>query len=430
VGPSHQRDRPSGHEGLLRIAVDARLKSGLSGGVESVVIGLASGLSRLKDGHEEYLFLANEGDEDWIRPHLVEPARLLLVPGQPRNDMSATLRGNLKRAFPTLASAWRRRFSHPGPPMSDGSIERAGALVMHFTSQHGFRTTVPSIYHPHDLQHIHLPEFFTEEQREWREVWYRTLCEQAEMVAVASSWTKSDVERHYGLPPGKVQVVPLAPPTAEYAQPTDAQVADVAARLSLPDSYVLYPAQTWAHKNHLGLLNALAELRNREGLVLHLVAPGHQNEFFPEIVRRVSELGIGDQVHWLGFVSPVELQDLYRRARCVVVPSRFEAASGPLWEAFLAGSPAACSNVTSLPEQAGDAALVFDPDDAGQLVSVLRRLWVDEDLRSQLAIAGRRRVAAFTWDRTARIFRAHYRRIAGRALTDEEKLLLASPPPL
>lgn len=299
---------------------------------------------------------------------------------------------------------------------------------MHFLSQHGFRTTVPSIYHPHDLQHIHLPEFFTEEQRETRELWYRTLCEQATMIAVASSWTKSDVEQHFRLPRGKVQVVPLAPPTAAYGEATDAEVAEVTARLGVPNAYVLYPAQTWPHKNHIGLLNSLAELRKREGLVLPLVAAGHQNEFFPEIARRIREFDIEDQVYWPGFVSPSDLQALYRGARCVVIPTKFEAASGPLWEAFLAGVPTACSNVTSLPAQAGDAAILFDPDSSEQLVSAMRRLWLDEDLRAHLVTAGRRRVAAFTWDRTARIFRAHYRRLANRVLTDEEMLLLATEP--
>src|SRR4029077_12189294 len=93
-------------------------------------------------------------------------------------------------------------------------------------------------------------------------------------------------------------------------------------------------------------------------------------------------------------------------AGAVVIPSLFEAASAPLWEAFLAGVPAACSNVTSLPDQAGDAALVFDPDDIDAIGEAIRRLWFDEQLRERLITAGHRRVQEFSWGRAARLFRA------------------------
>ena len=112
----------------------------------------------------------------------------------------------------------------------------------------------------------------------------------------------------------------------------------------------------------------------------------------------------------------------------MLIPSKFEAASFPLWEAFLAGVPAACARVTSLPAQAGDAALLFDPDDVDEIGATLLRLWSDAGLRSTLASRGRKAVQAFTWSRTAALFRAHYRRIAGRPLTEEDVRLLSAPP--
>jgi glycosyltransferase involved in cell wall biosynthesis len=151
------------------------------------------------------------------------------------------------------------------------------------------------------------------------------------------------------------------------------------------------------------------------------------SDYFPVIERRVEELGLQDQVKWLGFVSTDDLQALYRLARAVVIPTRFEAASGPLWDAFAAGTPAACSRVTSLPAQAGDAALLFDQEIPGDIAQAVRRLWTDEDLRSLLIERGRANVARFTWDRTARLFRAHYRRLLDR-LTDEDRDLLDQPP--
>jgi len=137
---------------------------------------------------------------------------------------------------------------------------------------------------------------------------------------------------------------------------------------------------------------------------------------------------MASQVRFLGFVTPRQLRTLYGLARAVVVPSLFEAASAPLWEAFASEVPAACSNVTSLPEQAGDAALVFDPRQPAEITAAVVRIWRDEGLRAQLVDRGRARVRAYTWERTARHFRAHYRRLAGRLLDDTDRAILTAPP--
>jgi len=250
------------------------------------------------------------------------------------------------------------------------------------------------------------------------------------MVSVASSWTKRDVLAQYALPEEKVRVVPLAPPTGAYARPTASEFAETVRRLDLPEGYVFYPAQTWPHKNHLALIEALAVLRERRGLLIPLVVSGRQTEHVAAIKSRADQLGIGSQVRWLGFVSTSDLQVLYANARAVLIPSLFEAASAPMWEAFLAGVPVACSNVTALPEQAGDAALVFDPHDLDEFADAIYRVLTDNDLRKRLTVAGTRRVATFTWDRTARLFRAHYRRIGGRVLASEDEQLLQTPPAL
>lgn len=398
----------------LRVCIEARVAES-AGGVQQVVIGLAHGLSQLGDGSEEYLFLARDGEDGWLRPHVAGPCRFLSLP--PRSP-SALWRRAARRVIPRGLLPLNR------PRHSDGTVERAGADVVHLTIQTAFLTGVPSIYHPHDLQHLHLPQFFGARERREREVVYRTFCRQAAMVAVSSGWTKRDVIEQYGLPEEKVQVVPLAPPIAAYPVPTEENLLEARSRFALPHAFLLYPAQTWPHKNHLGLLEALAVLRREHGITASLVCCGMQNAFFPAIARRVRAMGLSDQVRFVGFVSPVELQCLYRLCRAVVIPTRFEAASFPLWEAFLAGAPTACSNVTSLPEQAGGAALLFDPNRAEEMADAVARLWTDAALRERLAARGREQVRRLTWDRTARIFRAHYRRIARQPLSDEDRKLL------
>ena len=417
----------------LRVCLDARLFEGLYGGVQQVIVGLASSLRRLTDGDEEYHFLVYEGSHQWIEPYMTGPCRLLRIKAPPPAAPQPAWERRLKSWMPFLrnpvqAAALRLGLRKLRLPVSDGAIENAGMDLMHFTMQTAFLTDLPTIYHPHDLQHIHLPQFFDVHARVARDLFYRAYCERARMVAVTASWGKQDLVRQFGLPPDKVRVIPWAPVLDAYPTPTPQDLADARAKFSLPERFLYFPAQTWPHKNHLGVIRAMALLRDRDGLDVSFVSSGHKGPFYKVIEREVRALGLENRVQFLGFVTPLELQCLYRCCFGVVIPSRFEAASFPLWEAFLAGAPAACSNVTSLPAQAGDAALVFEPQDPNAIADAIRRLWRDDDLRRTLVERGHRNVARFTWERTARTFRAHYRRLTGRPLAAEDHVWLEAPP--
>jgi glycosyltransferase involved in cell wall biosynthesis len=283
---------------------------------------------------------------------------------------------------------------------------------------------VPSIYQPWDLQHLHLPEFFTPQAIEEREISYRAFCTQATMVAAASKWSQCDLIRHYELSEDKVRIVAPAAVLSAYPVPTREDIEAARTKFSLPDVFVFYPAQTWPHKNHLGLIEAIAQMRDGLGIRVCLVSSGRLNDFYPEIQKQISERGLMAQVQFLGFVTPLELQCLYQLCRCMVFPSKFEGFGMPILEAFLARVPVACSNVTSLPELAGDAALLFDPYCLAEITEALKRLWTDDVLCRTLIERGQLRVRDFDWAHSARRFRAHYRRIANRALSTEDQALL------
>lgn len=418
----------------MRVFLDARARDGEFGGVQQVIIGLASGFSKLTDADDEYRFLAYSDADEWLRPHVSGPAQITHYSAAPKQDTAAhQSRRWLKKRVPFLHDLWRRVPALPGlraadPPPSNGFIEQAGADVMHFTTQGGFITKVPTVYQPHDLQHIHLPQFFSAREKWARHRWYKILADQAAMVAVVFSWVRQDMIRHLHLPEDKVRVIEYAPVLTAYRAPAEADHDAVRRKFELPHPFVLYPAQTWPHKNHMKLLEALALLRERHGLTVPLICTGTKTQFHLKLEKRIRQLGLTGQVRFLGFVSSSELQCLYSLARAVTIPTLFEAGSAPMWEAFTAGTPVACSNVTSLPAQAGDAALVFDPHDAGQIAESIRRLWTDDSLRQTLIARGRASISRFSWERTARIFRAHYRRISGRALTDQDREMVSAQP--
>ena len=224
-------------------------------------------------------------------------------------------------------------------------------------------------------------------------------------------------------------MVPGASVLPEYPEPTRGDLDRIRSQLALPEAFLLYPAQTWPHKNHLRLLDALALLRDRIGEPVPVVCPGRQSGDFAAIEGRARELGLAESVCFPGFVGSLEIRGLYELARGLVFPSLFEGWGLPICEAFSAGLPVAASTATSLPDLVGDAALLFDPGSAEQIAAAIERLWTEPELRRDLAERGRERGARFSFDHTARLFRAHYRRVGRRSLSEQDRILLAAHPP-
>jgi len=409
---------------MLRICVDARLSSGVSGGIESVVIGLAHGLSKLMDGDEKYYFLAYPDSDQWIKPYLSGPCEILHVPQDIRKSKK------LKDFILKIPFAKKNLYKAIPPsllykiPVSDGTIEKAGIDVMHFTLQSGFLTKIPNIYHPHDLQHIHLPQYFNSFEIGRREARYPILCSQASLIGVTSEWVRQDLIRQYKVPEDKIRVIVLPPVLHAYKSPSENDISRVRDKYALNEPFIFYPAQTWPHKNHIALLEALVILRDHYGIKVNFISCGQLNDFYLMIEKQINQLGLSEQVKFLGFVDPIDMFCLYKLCNSVIVPSKFEAMSGPVGEAFLAGAPVACSNVTSLPEQAGNAALIFNPDKPEEMAKAIYQLWTDESLRKKLIKLGKTRIKNSSWEKAARIFRAHYRYLGKMSLKDEDQSLL------
>ena len=393
----------------LRVVIDARLSSGRSGGIEQIVIGLASGLAEVAEAGDEYVFVVH--DDSWLRPFLRGPMRVVQVPA----GSSAKIRGAARR-IPGLARLWRalRRRRAPAVvqvPQSPGVAESIGADVVHFPTSIGYATSVPSIFHPWDLQHIHYPEFFTRNEWVTRDHLYRELCTRAEIVSVATEWVKTDLVEQFGIDAAKIEVVPVAPVVTAYAVPTAEDLERVRRERALPPQFAYFPAYTWPHKNHLGVIRAVALLRDR-GHDMHVVFSGGETAFAPRLHAEVRRLGVGNLVRFLGFVSPLEVQCIYRLATFLVFPSKFEGWGMPVPEAYHSGLPVAASSVPSVAEVTSGAALLFDPDDVEAIADAMLRLQSDPALRQELIQRGREIDGRLSWAATARRFRELYLRVA------------------
>ncbi|MET0625513.1 MAG: glycosyltransferase family 1 protein [Pyrinomonadaceae bacterium] len=426
----------------LRVAINAQLKpDGGSGGVVTVLRALAA-LAGLDDGPEEYVFIAPHDSTEWLRSIL--PPGQTIVRGPAPVESSADRLEPFKRALGPLRPAARglRRILDAtvqtaesgasrlasskslAPRRPKNFYEGLGCDVIHFPFQSYAPCGLPTVYNPHDLQHLHHPEFFTPAEIGLREALHPAACRAAHTVVVASEFVKRDLVERYHVEPQKIQVIPWAPPPPDFTAAEDFSALGRKYGLS-GRPFALYPAMTWEHKNHVRLLEALAALRDRDGLKISFVFTGYKTDFWPRVERRVNELGLEGQVDFLGMVAREELSALYRAAQFVFVPTLFEAASAPLFEAWQHGAPVACSSVTSLPEQAAGAALLFDPFGVETIARALARMATEEGLRDELRQSGARRLDDFSLERTAKAYRAVYRRAAGHTLGEEDRRLLS-----
>jgi glycosyltransferase involved in cell wall biosynthesis len=225
----------------------------------------------------------------------------------------------------------------------------------------------------------------------------------ASRIITLSENSKRDIVRHYGVRPENIDVVYLAVDHETFRPPADPdEPRRFRKRHHLPADYLLYPANTWPHKNHVRLLEALALLRDREGLSCPLVLTGARKRGDDAISRAIDRLGLGKQVCRLDYVPTDDLALCYQAAGAVVFPSLHEGFGLPVLEAMACGTPVACSKTTSVGEVAGSAAELFDPEDPEAIAAAIARTLGDSARRERLSRAGQARAGEFTWQRTAR----------------------------
>jgi glycosyltransferase involved in cell wall biosynthesis len=417
----------------LRVIIDAQLLPG-SSGVHQFVRSLICSLGQLPQATEQYVIVCHPVEPEWLRPCLNQSQEIVSGP-IPSHYLMAKAKHSLGKLRHPLGRAWRTarislaiRKSTASTAVSDsnGFYESLEGDLVHFPFQRFVRCELPCVFNPHDLQHRHHPEFFTQDELAQRELIHQTASQSATAIVAESHWVKGDVVSQYGVDPHKVYVIHRGSPN-EFAQPvTEIYCETVRRKFGLPQPFALFPAQTWSHKNHLRLLEAVRLLRNRDKLAINIICTGQKTDHWTVIKRRLREFDLSAQVRFLGYVKPEELRALYRLAQFLIFPSLFEGGGFPIVEAFSEGIPVACSNATSLPEYGGDAVLLFDPTSSDSIADALRRMIVEPELRVELRARGEIRAHRYRWDITARTYRALYRRLGGQALAADDQRLLES----
>jgi glycosyltransferase involved in cell wall biosynthesis len=234
-----------------------------------------------------------------------------------------------------------------------------------------------------------------------------TAAHRSHRVIVDSLSTRADVRRFLHVPEREIDVVPLGVGTTSGGEPEPETALRVRHDLG-ERPVVLSVSAKRPHKNLDRLLVALAAIDPVRRPVL--VIPGYPTPYEAVLRERAASLGVLGDVRFLDWVSGPELEGLYALAAAFVFPSLYEGFGLPVLEAMRRGVPVACSNRSSLPEVAGDAALLFDPEDPRAITAAIERILAEPAEAERLRAAGREQAARFTWAATARATAASYDR--------------------
>ena len=257
-----------------------------------------------------------------------------------------------------------------------------------------------SIVTVHDLGYLHYPKAHTHWAR-WYLNWSTRYNARAAAHVIADSLaTKRDLtERGYAAP-DKVSVVYPGYDEAFAPVRDERHLAEIRTRYGLPDVYIICVGTLQPRKNLEALLDALAEL-SRQGKPVHLAIAGKKGWLYESLFAQVRCLGLVDRVHFLGYVPQADLPALVSGARAFLLPSLYEGFGLPVLEAMACGTAVICSDVSSLPEIAGDAAILISPHDTEQLIKALCRVLDDDEFRGELEHKGLHQATRFSWKEAA-----------------------------
>lgn len=249
----------------------------------------------------------------------------------------------------------------------------------------------------HDLIPLLFPEFTPKAMKTRLLPIFRRLMEEvgarANLILTVSNWSRQDVTREMAVPKERVLAIPNGV-AAEYkpAEPNPRK-----------GKTILYVGRFDPYKNVAGLLDIFARVRQAGHPDIRLRIVGSPDPRYPEPQRKAAALGLNDWIDWTGYCDGGDLVKAYQQADVFVLPSRYEGFGLTVVEAMACGTPVVCSDRSSLPEVAGDAALLCDPDDAEGFAAAIARVLDDKALAIDLGRKGIERATRYTWARTAEL---------------------------
>src|SRR4051794_12943799 len=233
----------------------------------------------------------------------------------------------------------------------------------------------------------------------------------ASRILTVSEASKRDILHFFDVPPEKIAVIYNGIDERFHRQPPEEEFVRVRERYQLQGEFVLYAGNVKPHKNLGRLLDAFHLLRQQGLDHLKLVVIGDEISKYTDLRRTVHRHNLHKHIRFLGYMPDETLAVLYRLATVFVFPSLYEGFGLPPLEAMASGTPVVTSNVSSLPEVVGDAAVLVDPHDVASIEHGIRRVLTDPALATDMRRRGLLRAREFSWERSVRRTLAVYQKV-------------------
>lgn len=393
---------------IKTIAVDLTpiLPGGENGGAKIFVLELLVRLAQMVPQTQFILLTQAASHEELASLDRANMRRQMVIGPVAPDSLSSRLRGLVLRALPYLPGRVRRVVSRLGYKLnsmlkrrSSGSLLRdlsADLLFCPFTAPTYFEIGIPTVCTIYDLQYKTYPEFFSAENVAHRDRTFIEACRRATALTAISDYSRDSAIVQGGLDPERIRTIHLR--MAQRIIPEDDHDLTILDRLKLVrQRYLMYPANFWQHKNHEMLMTAFG-IAIHEGLAddIKLVCTGAPGERYEWLINAAHSMNLGDRIIFPGYLPGSELATLMSNCVGVIFPSLYEGFGLPVIEAMAVGVPVACSNLTSLPEVAADAAILFDPRIPQQISQAMISLVENAELRVRLIDAGFQRAEQFS----------------------------------
>lgn len=267
---------------------------------------------------------------------------------------------------------------------------------------------IPQVVVVHDILPLHFPEEYPRQQHYFR-YFVPMILRKARAIIAVSENTKQDIVTRYGIGADRVRVIPDGYETSRYQTGIDSE--GVKKKYGLT-AYLLYVGNLLPHKNLHRLLNAFALISKR--FPHRLSITGRKDpRYYPALEAEARALGLEERVSFLDYVPPGELAALYAGADALVLPSLYEGFGLPVLEAMACGTPVIASRTGSIPEVAGDAAVLVDPYDVQGMVDAIEAVLGDPGMREVMRRKGLEQANRFSWERTAAMVLEVIREVGG-----------------
>lgn len=256
----------------------------------------------------------------------------------------------------------------------------------------------------HDMAYKVFPETVRSRTKMMLDSNMEQACRRADAILTVSEFSKSEILKYFPVDPDKITVMPLGIRTERFhIGYTEEQKAAVRDQYHLPEEYLLYLGTLEPRKNIVRLVEAYGALKQKKPDIPPLILAGRKGWMYDSIFVRIQELGLEDSVWSTGYVDNEAVPILIAGAEAFLFPSIYEGFGMPPLEAMACGTPVLTSQVSSLPEVAGDCAVLVDPFSVESIEEGIRQLVENPALRRELSEKGRKRAAQFTWNRSAGI---------------------------